>query len=83
MIFGGYFLRNFLNISNFFEKQVSKFLFHVRNHITLEICSFVMNLNSVFFFLRSALVNTLATHANSKGFGLTPLYELHRGFMHP
>ena len=32
---------------------------------------------------RSGLVDTLVTHANMKGLGLTPLLGDHRGFMPP
>jgi hypothetical protein len=32
---------------------------------------------------RSGLVNTLVTHANMKGLGLTPLFGDRRGFMPP
>ena len=32
---------------------------------------------------RSGLVDTLVTHANMKGFGLTPLFGDRRGFMPP
>ena len=37
-------------------------------------------LNSMY---RSGLVNTLGTHANTKGFGLTSLSGVRRGFMPP
>ena len=33
--------------------------------------------------IRSGLVDTLVTHANMKGLGLTPLFGEHRDFMPP
>ena len=32
---------------------------------------------------RLGLVDTLVTHSNMKGFGLTPLFQDRRGYMHP
>ena len=40
----------------------------------------VLVLNSMF---RSGLVDTLVTHANKEGFGLTPLSGDRRGYMPP